>query len=32
VATGVYFGIARFLGIDDVMPLNRIVRRVFRRR
>jgi putative peptidoglycan lipid II flippase len=31
VATGVYFGISRFLGIDDVMPLDRIFRRVFRR-
>jgi len=31
VATGVYFGISRFLGIDDVMPLGRIFRRVFRR-
>jgi putative peptidoglycan lipid II flippase len=31
VATGVYFGISRFLGIDDVMPLDRLVRRVFRR-
>ncbi|HEU5348720.1 MAG TPA: murein biosynthesis integral membrane protein MurJ [Ktedonobacterales bacterium] len=30
-ATGVYFGISRFLGIDDVMPLDRLVRRVFRR-
>lgn len=27
VATGVYFGISRFLGTDDVMPLNRIFRR-----
>jgi peptidoglycan biosynthesis protein MviN/MurJ (putative lipid II flippase) len=31
VATGVYFGISRFLHIDDVMPLDRLVRRVFRR-
>ncbi len=31
VATGVYFGVSRFLGIDDVMPLDRIFRRVFRR-
>jgi hypothetical protein len=31
VATGVYFGISHFLGTDDVMPLDRIVRRVFRR-
>jgi putative peptidoglycan lipid II flippase len=31
VATGVYFGISRFLGIDDVMPLDRIARRIFRR-
>jgi putative peptidoglycan lipid II flippase len=31
VATGVYFGISRFLGIDDVMPLDRVVRRIFRR-
>ncbi|HET8909564.1 MAG TPA: murein biosynthesis integral membrane protein MurJ [Ktedonobacterales bacterium] len=31
IATGVYFGISRFLGIDDVMPLNRIFRRIFRR-
>ena len=31
VASGVYFGISRFLGIDDVMPLDRLVRRVFRR-
>lgn len=31
VATGVYFGISRFLNIDDVMPLDRIARRVFRR-
>ena len=31
IATGVYFGISRFLGIDDVMPLDRLVRRVFRR-
>lgn len=31
VAVGVYFGISRFLGIDDVMPLDRIFRRIVRR-
>lgn len=31
VAAGVYFGISRFLGTDDVMPFNRIIRRMFRR-
>lgn len=31
LATGVYFGLSRFLGIDDAMPLDRILRR-FRRR
>ncbi len=30
-ATIVYFGFARFLGIDDVLPLSRLVRRVLRR-
>jgi len=27
----VYFGFARFLGIDDVVPLSRILRRILRR-
>jgi hypothetical protein len=27
----VYFGFARFLGIDDVVPLSRIARRILRR-
>jgi putative peptidoglycan lipid II flippase len=31
VAAGVYFGISHFLGTDDVMPFNRIIRRIFRR-
>jgi putative peptidoglycan lipid II flippase len=30
-ATVVYFGFARFLGIDDVVPLSRILRRILRR-
>jgi hypothetical protein len=30
-ATVVYFGFARFLGIDEVLPLNRILHRLTRR-
>src|SRR5260221_8966006 len=30
-ATVVYFGFARFLGIDEVLPLSRILQRVTRR-
>ena len=32
VGAGVYFGFAHFLKIDDVLPLDRIARRVMRRR
>jgi putative peptidoglycan lipid II flippase len=32
VAAVVYFGFSRFLGIDDAVPLDRLVRRVLRRR
>ncbi len=32
VGAGVYFGFAHFLKIDDVLPLDRIVKRVLRRR
>jgi putative peptidoglycan lipid II flippase len=32
VGGGVYFGFAHFLKIDDVLPLNRLLKRVFKRR
>jgi putative peptidoglycan lipid II flippase len=32
VGAGVYFGFAHFLKIDDVLPLNRLLNRVLRRR
>ena len=31
-AAGVYFGVSHFLGTDDVLPLDRIVKRVLRRK
>ncbi|MEO7000862.1 MAG: murein biosynthesis integral membrane protein MurJ [Ktedonobacterales bacterium] len=31
-AAGVYFGVSHFLGTDDVLPLDRLVKRVLRRR
>ena len=31
-AAGVYFGVSHFLGTDEVLPLDRIVKRVLRRR